>query len=54
VLPETGSAAELVAHIATGAHVVKALHLFAGASWPFMGEPAASPSSRSAVMTTTP
>jgi predicted dinucleotide-binding enzyme len=28
---------------ATGAHVVKALHLFAGASWPFTGEPAASP-----------
>jgi hypothetical protein len=23
--------------------VVKALHLFAGASWPFVGEPAASP-----------
>jgi hypothetical protein len=43
MIPESGSAAELVAHIATGAHVVKALHLFASASWPFMGEPAASP-----------
>jgi hypothetical protein len=43
MLPKSGSAAELVAHIATGAHVVKPLHLFAGASWPFVGEPAASP-----------
>jgi 8-hydroxy-5-deazaflavin:NADPH oxidoreductase len=41
--PETGSAAELVAGLAAGAHVVKALHLFAGASWPFTGQPAASP-----------
>ncbi|MFI5710484.1 NADPH-dependent F420 reductase [Kribbella sp. NPDC051620] len=32
--PETGSAAELVASLAPGAHVVKALHLFAGTSWP--------------------
>lgn len=30
---ETGSAAEYVASLAPGAHVVKALHLFAGASW---------------------
>ncbi len=43
VLPESGSAAELVAELATGAHVVKALHLFAGASWPFTGEEGASP-----------
>jgi predicted dinucleotide-binding enzyme len=32
--PESGSAAELVASLAPGAHVVKALHLFAGTSWP--------------------
>jgi predicted dinucleotide-binding enzyme len=32
--PESGSAAELVAALAPGAHVVKALHLFAGTSWP--------------------
>lgn len=32
--PSSGSAAELVASLAPGAHVVKALHLFAGASWP--------------------
>jgi 8-hydroxy-5-deazaflavin:NADPH oxidoreductase len=31
--PETGSAAELVASLAPGAQVVKALHLFAGTSW---------------------
>lgn len=43
VLPETGSAAELVAHVAIGGHVVKALHLFAGASWPFTGEASISP-----------
>ncbi|MFJ9781695.1 NADPH-dependent F420 reductase [Amycolatopsis sp. NPDC101161] len=43
LLPETGSAAELVAEVAVGAHVVKALHLFAGASWPFTGERSASP-----------
>ena len=35
---ESGSAAELVARTAPGAHVVKALHLFAGASWPYAGE----------------
>ncbi|ACQ82205.1 NADP oxidoreductase coenzyme F420-dependent [Beutenbergia cavernae DSM 12333] len=43
VLPETDSAAELVAGVAAGAHVVKALHLFAGASWPFVGEAGTSP-----------
>ncbi|HZU58924.1 MAG TPA: NAD(P)-binding domain-containing protein [Actinocrinis sp.] len=43
LLVETGSAAELVARIAVGAHVVKALHLFAGASWPFAGELGSSP-----------
>lgn len=31
--PEDGSAAEHVAAVAAGAHVVKALHLFAGTSW---------------------
>ncbi|MER5700785.1 NAD(P)-binding domain-containing protein [Micromonospora sp. NPDC002296] len=35
--PTSGSAAELVARVARGAHVVKALHLFAGASWPYTG-----------------
>jgi predicted dinucleotide-binding enzyme len=43
LLPETGSAAELVARVATGAHVVKALHLFTGTSWPCTGEAGASP-----------
>jgi predicted dinucleotide-binding enzyme len=43
VHPAAGSAAELVARVAVGAHVVKALHLFAGASWPFTGEPDRSP-----------
>ncbi len=43
LLPTTGSAAELVARLATGAHVVKALHLFAGATWPFAGDRDASP-----------
>lgn len=43
VLAELGSAAELVARVADGAHVVKALHLFAGASWPFTGAPGVSP-----------
>ena len=38
LIPESGSAAELVARTAPGAHVVKALHLFAGASWPYTGE----------------
>jgi len=35
--PATGSAAQLVARAVPGAHVVKALHLFAGASWPYTG-----------------
>ncbi|MEH1097720.1 NADPH-dependent F420 reductase [Micromonospora sp. CPCC 205561] len=35
--PTSGSAAELVARVARGAHVVKAFHLFAGASWPYAG-----------------
>ncbi|MFI0901057.1 NADPH-dependent F420 reductase [Streptomyces sp. NPDC020983] len=35
--PASGSAAELAARSAPGAHVVKALHLFAGASWPYTG-----------------
>jgi predicted dinucleotide-binding enzyme len=43
VLPAVGSAAELVARVAPGANVVKALHLFAGASWPFTGEPNIAP-----------
>ena len=38
LIPESGSAAELVARSAPGARVVKALHLFAGASWPYAGE----------------
>jgi len=33
--PASGSAAQAVADAARGAHVVKALHLFAGASWPY-------------------
>lgn len=39
----SGSAAELVARTAAGAHVVKALHLFAGASWPYVGSPDEAP-----------
>ncbi|WP_431942563.1 hypothetical protein [Micromonospora marina] len=35
--PACGSAAEFVARTASSAHVVKALHLFAGASWPYLG-----------------
>ncbi|RKN45370.1 NADPH-dependent F420 reductase [Micromonospora endolithica] len=35
--PSSDSAAELVARVARGAHVVKAFHLFAGASWPYSG-----------------
>ncbi|MEQ0561569.1 NAD(P)-binding domain-containing protein [Amycolatopsis sp. NEAU-NG30] len=35
--PASGSAAEFVARHAPGAHVVKALHLFAGTSWPHTG-----------------
>jgi hypothetical protein len=41
--PASGSAAELVARAAPGAHVVKALHLFAGASWPYSGPAETSP-----------
>lgn len=41
--PASGSAAELVARSAPGAHVVKALHLFAGASWPYTGPRDAAP-----------
>lgn len=36
-LKTSGSAAALVAHTAPSTHVVKALHLFAGASWPYVG-----------------
>lgn len=43
VIPASGSAAEVVAHAAPGARVVKALHMFAGASWPFAGEPTYAP-----------
>ena len=43
MLPSSGSAAELIARVADGANVVKALHMFAGGSWPFTGEPASSP-----------
>jgi 8-hydroxy-5-deazaflavin:NADPH oxidoreductase len=38
-----GSAAETVARLARGAHVVKALHLFAGVSWPYTAAPQAAP-----------
>ncbi|EOD64232.1 NAD(P)-binding domain-containing protein, partial [Amycolatopsis vancoresmycina] len=41
--PSSGSAAELVARSAPGAQVVKALHLFAGASWPYTGPRDAAP-----------
>jgi predicted dinucleotide-binding enzyme len=41
--PTSGSAAALVAHTAPGAHVVKALHLFAGASWPYVGPQESAP-----------
>jgi predicted dinucleotide-binding enzyme len=43
LIPASGSAAEVVARAAAGAHVVKALHMFAGASWPFTGERASAP-----------
>lgn len=43
MIPEVGSAAEHVAQIATNAHVVKALHLFAGAAWPFAGPTGVAP-----------
>jgi predicted dinucleotide-binding enzyme len=41
--PTSGSAAERVARMARGAQVVKALHLFAGASWPFTGPQESAP-----------
>lgn len=41
--PSTGSAAEFIARLAPEAHVVKALHLFAGASWPYTGAPETAP-----------
>jgi predicted dinucleotide-binding enzyme len=41
--PPSGSAAQHVASTAPGAHVVKALHLFAGDSWPYRGPLAAAP-----------
>lgn len=41
--PVKGSAAELVADLAPGAHVVKALHLFAGQSWLIDGNPFPAP-----------
>ncbi|GGV02198.1 hypothetical protein GCM10010182_19770 [Actinomadura cremea] len=41
--PASGSAAEVVARTAPGAHVVKALHLFAGASWPYTRSKNAAP-----------
>lgn len=43
LLPQSGSAAEHIAHLSVGAHVVKALHLFAGASWPFTGKSSEAP-----------
>ncbi|WP_433220497.1 NADPH-dependent F420 reductase [Microtetraspora malaysiensis] len=41
--PASGSAAALVAHTAPGTRVVKALHLFAGASWPYVGPQESAP-----------
>jgi 8-hydroxy-5-deazaflavin:NADPH oxidoreductase len=41
--PSSGSAAEQVAELAPGAHVVKALHLFAGRSWLTPASPDAAP-----------
>jgi 8-hydroxy-5-deazaflavin:NADPH oxidoreductase len=41
--PTSGSAAEQVAELAPGAHVVKALHLFAGRSWLNPAAPDAAP-----------
>ena len=41
--PPSGSAAQTVASAAPGAHVVKALHLFAGDSWPYRGPLTAAP-----------
>lgn len=41
LIPSTGSAAQHISDVATGAHVVKALHLYAGQSWldPHVTEP---------------
>ncbi len=39
----SGSAAETVALLAPGAHVVKALHLYAGTGWPYTGAPQSAP-----------
>jgi predicted dinucleotide-binding enzyme len=39
----SGSAAEIVARTAPGAHVTKALHLFPSATWPFTGNSDDSP-----------
>lgn len=41
LIPSTGSAAQHISHVATGAHVVKALHLYAGQSWldPHVSQP---------------
>lgn len=41
--PTSRSAAEFVATMAPGAHVVKALHLFAGTSWPYLGPLSSAP-----------
>ncbi|MFJ1969331.1 NADPH-dependent F420 reductase [Streptomyces sp. NPDC087903] len=41
--PASGSAAQRVAGAAAGADVVKALHLFAGTSWPYVGPQEAAP-----------
>jgi predicted dinucleotide-binding enzyme len=41
--PASGSAAQSVARSAAGADVVKALHLFAGASWPYAGPSESAP-----------
>lgn len=41
LIPSAGSAAQHISDVATGAHVVKALHLYAGQSWldPHVSEP---------------
>ncbi|WP_462284449.1 NADPH-dependent F420 reductase [Nostocoides sp.] len=43
LIPSAGSAADVVAAAALGANVVKALHLFSGATWPYIGDPGSSP-----------
>jgi 8-hydroxy-5-deazaflavin:NADPH oxidoreductase len=40
---KSGSAAETVAFLAPGSYVVKALHLFAGTSWPYTAAPQTAP-----------